>query len=115
MPLSARPDFPTHIVENQPDARVPGLWTDDLPLRDGLAANDGPLDPVQTYAEMLSASEMQLAVAMRTANPRSCVYDPSVRPLGQKQAVTLGMAMTEKQGGSDVRANTTIAGLMSAR
>jgi len=36
-------------------------------------------------------------------------YDPSRRPVGQKAAVTLGMAMTEKQGGSDVRANSTRA------
>lgn len=36
-------------------------------------------------------------------------YDPSVVPIGEKRAATLGMAMTEKQGGSDVRANSTIA------
>ncbi|SEQ64016.1 acyl-CoA dehydrogenase family protein [Thalassovita taeanensis] len=36
-------------------------------------------------------------------------YDPSVAPLSAKQGVTMGMAMTEKQGGSDVRANTTRA------
>lgn len=36
-------------------------------------------------------------------------YDPAVRPAGEKAGVTLGMAMTEKQGGSDVRANTTRA------
>ncbi len=37
------------------------------------------------------------------------VYDPSNRPAEGKLGVTLGMAMTEKQGGSDVRANTTFA------
>lgn len=36
-------------------------------------------------------------------------YDPSIRPLAEKSAATMGMAMTEKQGGSDVRANTTRA------
>ena len=36
-------------------------------------------------------------------------YDPSIRPLAEKNAATMGMAMTEKQGGSDVRANTTRA------
>lgn len=36
-------------------------------------------------------------------------YDKRFLPMGQKSAVTLGMAMTEKQGGSDVRANTTRA------
>ena len=36
-------------------------------------------------------------------------YDPHLRPLAAKRGVTVGMAMTEKQGGSDVRANTTRA------
>ena len=36
-------------------------------------------------------------------------YDPSFRPWPQKAAITLGMGMTEKQGGTDVRANTTRA------
>jgi len=36
-------------------------------------------------------------------------YDPSPRPLHEKSAVTVGMAMTEKQGGSDLRTNTTRA------
>jgi putative acyl-CoA dehydrogenase len=36
-------------------------------------------------------------------------YDPGLRPAGGKLGALCGMAMTEKQGGSDVRANTTIA------
>jgi putative acyl-CoA dehydrogenase len=36
-------------------------------------------------------------------------YDPRLVPLVEKRSVTVGMAMTEKQGGSDVRANTTRA------
>ena len=36
-------------------------------------------------------------------------YDPAVAPAGAKRALTLGMAMTEKQGGSDLRATTTRA------
>jgi putative acyl-CoA dehydrogenase len=36
-------------------------------------------------------------------------YDPSFRPWHQKSAITIGMGMTEKQGGTDVRANTTRA------
>ncbi|MBV8471253.1 MAG: isovaleryl-CoA dehydrogenase [Burkholderiaceae bacterium] len=39
----------------------------------------------------------------------SRVYDPRNVPDGQKPGLTIGMAMTEKQGGSDVRANTTQA------
>jgi putative acyl-CoA dehydrogenase len=36
-------------------------------------------------------------------------YDPELRPPGEKASAIAGMAMTEKQGGSDVRANTTVA------
>jgi putative acyl-CoA dehydrogenase len=42
-------------------------------------------------------------------------YDPSNRPAHEKQGLTVGMAMTEKQGGSDVRANTTFAHPIAAR
>ncbi len=34
-------------------------------------------------------------------------YDPASRPASEKQGLTIGMGMTEKQGGSDVRSNTT--------
>ncbi len=36
-------------------------------------------------------------------------YDPRPLPIAEKRAATLGMAMTEKQGGSDLRSNTTRA------
>lgn len=36
-------------------------------------------------------------------------YDPSFQPASKKSGVMIGMGMTEKQGGSDVRANTTVA------
>ncbi len=36
-------------------------------------------------------------------------YDPSFRPAGEKTGVLIGMAMTENQGGSDLRANITRA------
>jgi putative acyl-CoA dehydrogenase len=36
-------------------------------------------------------------------------YDPGLRPPQRKSGLLAGMAMTEKQGGSDVRANTTRA------
>jgi putative acyl-CoA dehydrogenase len=39
----------------------------------------------------------------------SRVYDPGSRPPETKQGLLAGMSMTEKQGGSDVRANTTRA------
>jgi putative acyl-CoA dehydrogenase len=39
----------------------------------------------------------------------SDVYDAGARPLAEKRGALVGMGMTEKQGGSDVRANTTTA------
>ena len=39
----------------------------------------------------------------------SSTYDPGFAPAPEKSGVLLGMGMTEKQGGSDVRANTTRA------
>jgi putative acyl-CoA dehydrogenase len=36
-------------------------------------------------------------------------YDKDLKPAGEKGSALCGMAMTEKQGGSDVRANTTAA------
>ena len=39
----------------------------------------------------------------------STVYDPGLRPAADKAGALCGMAMTERQGGSDVRANETVA------
>ena len=39
----------------------------------------------------------------------STSYDPAFRPWWEKPGMTLGMGMTEKQGGTDVRANSTTA------
>ncbi len=62
-----------------------------------------------TYASM-PALHAEPAVAEEWA-PRILAgrYDPAQRPAVEKAGVTIGMAMTEKQGGSDVRANTTRA------
>ncbi|CAG4901086.1 acyl-CoA dehydrogenase family protein [Paraburkholderia saeva] len=39
----------------------------------------------------------------------STTYDARDVPIAQKASILVGMGMTEKQGGSDVRANTTLA------
>ncbi len=54
------------------------------------------------------AAEPELAAEW---GPRatSTVYDRRFRPAAEKAGCILGMAMTEKQGGSDVRANSTRA------
>ena len=41
-------------------------------------------------------------------------YDPSFQHVANKRGATFGMAMTEKQGGSDVRANSTRAAAIGA-
>jgi putative acyl-CoA dehydrogenase len=41
-------------------------------------------------------------------------YDPRFRPAAEKTGVLLGMAMTENQGGSDLRTNTTEAEFRAA-
>ncbi|MCC6623610.1 MAG: acyl-CoA dehydrogenase family protein [Deltaproteobacteria bacterium] len=42
-------------------------------------------------------------------------YDPRPLPYDQKRGLTIGMCMTEKQGGSDVRSNTTRAHRLGER
>ena len=44
----------------------------------------------------------------------SLEYDPRNVSMDQKAGVTIGMAMTEKQGGTDVRANTTRAHVLGS-
>ena len=61
-----------------------------------------------TYAAVPALSDTPLAEAW-VPKLTAAAYDPTVAPIGDKRAATLGMAMTEKQGGSDVRANTTRA------
>ena len=61
---------------------------------------------------MTNASVAALAHAPALADAwlpkiRGRQYDSSQRPAADKASVTVGMAMTEKQGGSDVGANTT--------
>lgn len=62
-----------------------------------------------TYA-VVPALRVEPGVAERWV-PRVTAeaYDPHFIPASEKRAATMGMAMTEKQGGSDVRANSTRA------
>jgi putative acyl-CoA dehydrogenase len=63
---------------------------------------------------MTNASVAALAHAPSLANQwlpkiRGRQYDSSQRPVAEKASITVGMGMTEKQGGSDVAANLTHA------
>jgi putative acyl-CoA dehydrogenase len=70
----------------------------------------GTMCPITMTHAVIPALRVQPELAAEW-EPRvlSTRYDPRFRPAGEKTGVTLGMAMTEKQGGSDVRANTTRA------
>lgn len=62
-----------------------------------------------TFAAVPALRNTPSLAALWEPKMTSRVYDPRNVPDAQKQGVTIGMAMTEKQGGSDVRANTTRA------
>ncbi len=62
-----------------------------------------------TFAAIASLREQPELAAEWEPPLTAAGYDPRAMPLRQKHAASLGMAMTEKQGGSDVRANTTRA------
>lgn len=62
-----------------------------------------------TYAAVPALKATQAIAADWVPRCLSRRYDPASRPVEEKSGVTIGMAMTEKQGGSDVRANSTTA------
>jgi putative acyl-CoA dehydrogenase len=62
-----------------------------------------------TYASVPALRAQPEIAAAWIPKITSDVYDARLLPMDQKRGVLLGMAMTEKQGGSDVRANTTRA------
>ncbi|HYD48342.1 MAG TPA: acyl-CoA dehydrogenase family protein, partial [Terriglobales bacterium] len=66
--------------------------------------------PISMTFAVVPALRMQPEIAAEW-EPRitSTEYDPSMQPSEKKRGALCGMAMTEKQGGSDVRANTTRA------
>jgi putative acyl-CoA dehydrogenase len=85
-------------------ARAAGfyLWTQ-------VEAGHGcPVSMTFAAVPALRAAAPELA---ETWEPRltAFAYDPGLAPVAAKAGALCGMAMTEKQGGSDVRANTTTA------
>jgi putative acyl-CoA dehydrogenase len=62
-----------------------------------------------TYACLPALRHQPELAAGWTPRILSAKYDGASRPMKDKAGATIGMAMTEKQGGSDVRANTTRA------
>ncbi|HEX7264994.1 MAG TPA: isovaleryl-CoA dehydrogenase [Candidatus Dormibacteraeota bacterium] len=62
-----------------------------------------------TYAAVPALRKQTEVAARWEPLITSLEYDPGLRAPAQKRGALVGMAMTEKQGGSDVRANTTRA------
>lgn len=73
-------------------------------------AEAGTLCPLTMTHACVPSLRLQPDIAAAW-EPRVCapLYDPSHGPAARKRSATIGMAMTERQGGSDVRANTTAA------
>jgi putative acyl-CoA dehydrogenase len=70
----------------------------------------GHLCPItMTHAAVAAFAVERALVAKFMPKIMSRRYDPRFRPWWEKGGVTLGMGMTEKQGGTDVRTNTTTA------
>ncbi|HSF98056.1 MAG TPA: DNA alkylation response protein, partial [Ornithinibacter sp.] len=70
----------------------------------------GHLCPVSmTYAAVPALAYNPALAAAWVPRLASREYDPGLRPLAGKRGAIAGMGMTEKQGGSDVRANSTRA------
>ncbi len=73
-------------------------------------AEAGHLCPVSmTYAAAPALAADPVLGSAWLPRLASRTYDPGLRPVAGKAGALTGMGMTEKQGGSDVRANTTRA------
>jgi putative acyl-CoA dehydrogenase len=75
-----------------------------------MQAEAGFACPITMTFAVVPALRMQPELAAEW-EPRvtATTYDPRLIPADEKGSAIAGMAMTEKQGGSDVRANTTVA------
>jgi putative acyl-CoA dehydrogenase len=73
-------------------------------------ADAGVCCPItMTYASVAALGREPAIAAEWTPRILAAAYDQRFVPPQEKTGVTIGMAMTEKQGGSDVRTNTTSA------
>ncbi|MEO8815297.1 MAG: acyl-CoA dehydrogenase family protein [Mycobacterium sp.] len=88
----------THVVR----AAKTGVWT----------AEPGHMCPISMTYAVVPALRYNDELA-KTFEPllTECVYDPELKVPTDKAGITAGMSMTEKQGGSDVRAGSTQATL----
>ncbi len=75
-----------------------------------MQAEAGFACPITMTFAVVPALRMQPELAAEWESlVTATTYDPRLIPASEKGSAIAGMAMTEKQGGSDVRANTTVA------
>ena len=102
-------DFAIHALpwrEERPGAHVArGAMM--ITMSEAEAGSGCPVS--MTYAAVPALRKQPEVAADWTPVLTSTEYDPRLLPISMKNGALCGMAMTEKQGGSDVRANTTFA------
>lgn len=80
----------------------------------GQVENGSQCPVTMTYASVPALRQHPGIAAHWLPKILSRTYDPRSLPVARKNGALIGMGMTEKQGGTDVRANTTRATRMSA-
>jgi putative acyl-CoA dehydrogenase len=75
----------------------------------GQVENGSQCPVTMTYASVAALRQSPHIAVTWLPKILSREYDPRPLPVARKRGVLIGMGMTEKQGGSDVRANTTRA------
>ena len=79
----------------------------------GQVENGSQCPVTMTYACVPALRQAPAIAAKWLPKILSMEYDPRSLPVEQKRGAIIGMGMTEKQGGSDVRSNTTRAAPLS--
>ncbi len=75
----------------------------------------GSLCPVtMTFAAIPVLQKEPALFSQLAAKLASSVHDARDLPMAQKESILIGMGMTEKQGGSDVRSNSSVASAVAA-
>jgi putative acyl-CoA dehydrogenase len=81
----------------------------------GQVENGAQCPVTMTYASVPALRQSERLAAKWLPKILSREYDPRSLPVEQKRGALIGMGMTEKQGGTDVRANTTRAAPLDPR
>jgi putative acyl-CoA dehydrogenase len=103
----------TNGLHSLPFERPPGEGA--RVVRDALFMMDSQIEaghgcPISMTTSVVPALRVEPGLAAQwEPNILSRTYKPDLAPIATKGSALLGMGMTEKQGGSDVRANTTTA------